>query len=327
MKILQFVMACVTAVSASAVSAQSLIAEPAPLSSPVTLNVGYLKVGHLTPILNVADRLKKMNVEVKRSDFVRYADARTALLSNSIDLAAMGPLDLAIAAAQGSDNLVGLTGVASSPKYLVVRKGVDIKSWKDIAGKKIAIAPGSAVWFQFAMTLIEKGVPYNSFQPVNVQGGGTAFLQAMQRGDVDAMVLWEPFESKAVADGIAYFAKDLEYSQSQAVGAELGMIAASRQALDNKREAIRRFLWVYMDEQAKLAKDNAAYAEAYSKYTGLPVAVTGPSAAVIKLGGVLNQAQMQRMAEAAFKQGIIQKDVKGKMIELFDESVVASITK
>ena len=164
------------ALSLTAGMALALGPAPAPMKDKATLTVGYVKVGHLSPMLLVEEELKKMNIEVKRAEFVRYADARTALLSNSVDVSAVGPGDLAIVAAQGSKNLIGLTGVGSSPKYLVVRKGVKIDDWADIAGKKIAIAPGSAVWFQWAMTLIEKNIAYNSFTPVNVQGGGTAFV-------------------------------------------------------------------------------------------------------------------------------------------------------
>ncbi len=327
MKLFKMLSAALFACTAVSVSAQTLGPAPAPLPQKVTLNVGYVKVGHLSPLMLIEDELKKMNVEVKRSDFVRYADARTALLSNSIDISAVGPGDLAIAASQGSKNLIGLTGVASSPKYLVVRKDVKINDWKDIAGKKIAIAPGSAVWFQFAMTLVEKNIPYNSFTPVNVQGGGTAFLQAMQRGDIDAMVLWEPFETQAVSEGMAYFAKNLEYSQSKAVGAELGLIAASGQAMANKREAIKRFLWAYLNAEQQLAKDPAAFADIYSKYTGLPMITTKASVEVIKLGGVLNKDQVQRLAEAAYKQGVINKDVAKEAAALYDDSLVKELQK
>ena len=205
------------ALTAFSTLAQAIGPAPAPLAQRETLTIGFVKVGHLSPILNIEEELKKFNIDVKRAEFVRYADARTALLSNSVDVSAVGPGDLAIAASQGSRNLIGLTGVAGSAKNLVVRKGVTINDWKDIAGKKIGIAPGSAVWFQWAMTLVERGIPYNSFTPVNIQGGGTAFIQAIKRGDIDAMVLWEPFESQAVAEGDAVFAKNLEYSQSKAV--------------------------------------------------------------------------------------------------------------
>jgi sulfonate transport system substrate-binding protein len=300
---------------------------PAPLAQRETLTIGFVKVGHLSPLLNIEEELKKFNIDVKRAEFVRYADARTALMSNSVDISAVGPGDLAIAASRGSTNLIGLTGVASSAKNLVVRKGVTINEWKDIAGKRIGIAPGSAVWFQWAMTLLEKDIPYNSFTPVNIQGGGTAFLQAMKRGDIDAMVLWEPFESQAVAEGDAYFSKKLEYSESKSVGAELGMLAASREAMTNKKEAIRRFLWVYLNAEEKMAKNNDLFAESYSKYSGLPLSVTKDSAKIIKLGGVLNKKQIRLQTEAAFKQGIIQKDVAAEAEALYDDSMALDIKR
>jgi sulfonate transport system substrate-binding protein len=300
---------------------------PSALAQRETLSIGFIKVGHLSPMLNVEEELKKFNVEVKRSEFVRYADARTALLSNSVDVSAVGPGDLAIAASQGSKNLIGLTGVGSSAKDLVVKKGVVINDFKDIAGKKIGIAPGSAVWFQFAMTLIEKGVPYTSFTPVNIQGGGTAFIQAMKRGDIDAMVLWEPFESQAVSEGDAYFAKNTDYSKAKSVGAELGMLAASREAYTNKKEAIKRFLWVYLNAEEQMSKNNDLFADAYSKYTGLPASVTKDSAKIIKLGGVLNKEQVQLLAEAAFKQGIVQKDVMQEAGALYDDSIAREFKK
>lgn len=300
---------------------------PAPMPQKQTLTVGYVKVGHLSPLLMVEEELKKMNIEVKRAEFVRYADARTALLSNSVDVSAVGAGDLAIVAAQGSKNLIGLTGVGSSPKYLVVRKGVKIDDWADINGKKIAIAPGSAVWFQWAMTLIEKNLPYTSFSPVNVQGGGTAFVQAMKRGDIDAMVLWEPFESQVVAEGDAYFAVKLDYSQSRAAGAELGMLAASGEAMATKKELVRRFLWAYLKAEEQLARNNDQFADAYSKYTGLALPVTKESAKIIKLGGVLDKDQVRRLAEASFKQGIVQKDVASEAAALYDDSMAREIRK
>lgn len=328
MKLSNAITLVLTAASVLAATAVHAVGPaPAPLAQKETLTVGFVKVGHLSPLLNIEEELKKFNIEVKRAEFVRYADARTALMSNSVDVSAVGPGDLAIAASQGSKNLVGLTGVGGSAKNLVVRKGVVINDWKDLAGKKIGIAPGSAVWFQWAMTMIEKNIPYNTFTPVNIQGGGTAFVQAIKKGDIDAMVLWEPFESQAVAEGDAYFAKGLEYSKSKAVGAELGMLAASREAMTNKQEAIRRFLWVYLNAEEQMAKNNDLFAEAYSKYTGLPLTVTKESAKIIKLGGVLTKEQVKLLAEAAFKQGIVQKDVGTEAAALYDDSMAKSIRR
>ena len=196
MKVLSTVLAAAT-LSILPHLAQAVGPEPKPLSPAVQITVGYQKVGHLAPIVQLPDQLKKLGVEVKMVEFVRYADARTALLAGSLDVASVGPADLAIALSQGSTSAIGLMGVGSSPKYVIGRTGVKLNSWNDIKGKKIAIAPGSAVWFQFAATLVEKGVPYNSFQAVNIQGGGANFNQALKKGEVDAIITWEPFEVDA----------------------------------------------------------------------------------------------------------------------------------
>lgn len=319
----------VALIALASISSPSLAVgpRPAPLPTKQHLTIGNVKVGHLSPISFVTEDLKQCNVEVTTADFVRYADARTALLSGSVDVAGIGPADLSIALAQGSKKIVGLTGVASSPKHLVVRKGVDIKSFKDIAGKRIGIAPGSAVWFQWAATLAEEKIPYTSFTAINIQGGGTAFVQALQRGDVDAVALWEPFESQAVTDGTAYFAKEMDYSQSEAVGAELGILAGSRDAVTNKRDALKCFLWAYKNAEERLSKDPEEFAHAYSMYTGLPLEVTRESIKLIKLGGVIDLPQLQRQAKVFNELGVIPKDTSSEIHTVWDPSLLNEVMK
>lgn len=320
---------CGLSVAAASVFSTLAIAvgpRPAPLAQPVTLTVGYQKVGHLAPIVLIADDLKKLGVEVKMVEFVRYADARTALLSNSLDMATVGPADLAIALSQGSRNMVGIMGVGSSPKYLIARKGLELKTWEDIKGKKIGIAPGSAVWFQLAATLVEKKVPYNSFTEVKIQGAGANFDQALKRGDVDAIATWEPFESIPVIEGYGYFAKGLEYSQSKSVGAELGMLAATRAAAASKKEAVQRFVWAYVNSMEQLQASPQKFAEAYATFTGLPLATATEAAKPIKLGGVVDLAQIKRQAKAFNELGVIQKDVSDQIAEFWDTSFVKGAT-
>jgi sulfonate transport system substrate-binding protein len=309
------------AVLAAASSAAFAIGpRPAPLPQPVTLTVGYQKVGHLVPMVQVADELKKLGVELKLVEFSRYADARTALLANSLDMASVGPADLAIALSQGSRNMVGIMGVGSSLKYVIGRKGVTLDSWKDLAGKKVGIAPGSAVWFQYAATLVEKGVPYNSFTEVKIQGGGANFDQALKRGDVDAIVAWEPFESIPVIEGYGFFARNLEYSQSKSVGAELGMLAANRVAWASKKEAVQRYVWAYMNAMEQMQASPQKFAEAYAQFTGLPLETAKDAAKPIKLGGVVDLEQIKRQAKAFNQLGVIQKDVSADIAEFWDTS-------
>jgi sulfonate transport system substrate-binding protein len=296
--------------------------EPAPLAPPVQLTVGYQKVGHLAPVILVADELKKLGVDLKLVEFVRYADARTALLAGSLDAASVGPADLAISLAQGSGNVVGLMGVGSSPKYVIGRKGVRFDSWDDLKGKKIAIAPGSAVWFQFAATLVEKGIPYNSFEAVNIQGGGANFDQALKKGDVDGLVTWEPFESIPAMEGYGFFARGLEYGSSKTVGAELGMFMASKQAADGKRAALERFVWAYLKKQEELGKSPSKFAEAYAQLSGMAPDIAAQASQIIKLGEVISPEQIKRQAKGFAELGVIQKDVSDQIDAHWDSSFV-----
>ena len=305
-------------------TAHAVSPTPAPLSPPVKLTVGYVKVGHLAPLSLVPQELKKLGVDVDLVEFARYADARTALLAGSLDVAAIAPADLAISLAQGSDALVGIMGVGSSKKYVIGRKGVKLDSWDDLKGKKVAIGPGSAVWFQFAATVTERGLPYNSFQSVNIQGGGANFVQALQRGEVDAIVCWEPFESLAVLDGAGYFAKNLEYSESKSVGAELGMIGANRKALETKKDAIQRFVWAYIKAQEELAADAQKFAEAYAKLTGVEPRVANEASKLITLRAVVSPEQLERQAKAFNELGVIPKDVSGQIRKNWDGSFVSA---
>ena len=296
--------------------------EPAPLAPPVQLTVGYQKVGHLAPVILVADELKKLGVDLKLVEFVRYADARTALLAGSLDAASVGPADLAISLAQGSGNVVGLMGVGSSPKYVIGRKGVRFDTWDDLKGKKIAIAPGSAVWFQFAATLVEKGIPYSSFEAVNIQGGGANFDQALKKGDVDGLVTWEPFESIPAMEGYGFFAKGLEYGSSKTVGAELGMFMASKQAADGKRAALERFVWAYLKKQEELGKSPSKFAEAYAQLSGMAPDIAAQASQIIKLGEVISPEQIKRQAKGFAELGVIQKDVSDQIDAHWDSSFV-----
>ncbi len=296
--------------------------EPAPLPVPVELTVGYQKVGHLAPMILIGDELKKLGVNLKLVEFVRYADARTALLAGSLDMASVGPADLAISLAQGSTNIVGLMGVGSSPKYVIGRNGTKFESWEDLKGKKIAIAPGSAVWFQLAATLVEKGVPYSSFEAVNIQGGGANFDQALKKGDVDGLVTWEPFESIPVMDGYGYFAKNLEYGSSKAVGAELGLLVASKTAAESKKAAVERFVWVYLKTQEELAGSPQKFADAYAQLSGMAPNIAAEAAKVIKLGEVVSPDQIKRQAKAFADLGVIQKDVSNQIDANWDGSFV-----
>jgi sulfonate transport system substrate-binding protein len=210
---------------------------------------------------------------------------------------------------------------------VIAKKGLKFDSWDDIKGKKIAIAPGSAVWFQFAATLTEKGIPYNSFNSVNIQGGGANFDAALEKGEVDAIVTWEPFESIPVMKGYGYFAKNLDYSISKSVGAELGMLAASKEVATTKRAAVERVVNAYVAKMKELEASPAKFGTAIAQLTGLEADVSAEIAKVIKLGPVITPDQIKRQAKAFNELGVIPKDVSGDIEKYWDASFLEAAMK
>ncbi|WP_291297443.1 ABC transporter substrate-binding protein [Elioraea sp.] len=326
----RFAVACALALCLAATPSfaqVSLIDAPAPLNPPVKLTVGAVKVPHVAPFSRVADLVRPLGVEVEMVNFVRYADVRTALASGSIEVGSIGPADVPIAVSQNLRGIVGLFGVGVSPKNPIVRNGVALNTWEDLYGKRVAIAPGSGVWFQFAAAVTEAGINYGRLNIVNIQGGGQPFVQAMQRGDIDLFIGWEPFESMAIAQGVAFRQTALDYSKSKAVGAELGMVGATRAAVDNKREAVRRLVFAYLQAQNEVSASKEALGAAISAWTGLDAAVARNVANDLTLEQSLTLAQIQAQAREFHRLGVLQRDVSGEMGQFFEESIIRSVRR
>jgi sulfonate transport system substrate-binding protein len=300
------------------------LAAPTPLPTPVTLKIGVAKVAHLAPMLTLPADLAPLGVTVDYAEFVRFADSRTAMASGSLDIAVMAAGDLPLLLSQGVTSVVGLMGVGSSKKHPIVRAGVKCDTWQDLMQLKLGVPPGSAVWYQFVGKLQELGFRYDQFKPVNIQGAGQNFVQALQRGDVDAFINAEPTESMPEIGGFGAPATKVDYSDSRAAGAELGLMTASKSAMATKSEAVKRFLWAYGTAEKRLAADQAAYASAIQQWCGLDAPISTLIAGKIKLGGVVDSDQLVRLASFLKMVGIIQKDVASDVPANFDAGFVRS---
>jgi sulfonate transport system substrate-binding protein len=299
--------------------------KPPALSKPVSIRLGLFKGAYTAAFDEVPAILAQSNLKLEIVDFVRYADARTALTTGSLDVATISVGDLIIALTQGATGVVGLTGVASSPRFMVVRNDVVVEKWEDLKGKKVGIAPGSSTWFQFTAKLQDLGIPYDSFSAVNIQGAGSNFLIALKRKDIDVALTWEPFESEPIVEGYGYWPK-LDYSDSKAVGSETGMIAVTKPFLDANADAIRLLLWAFVKSETALRDDKTKFAEVVTRYTGASAAVSARIADKIKLGGVVTNAQLEAYAKAFFELGAFKKDVSGEVAAHFDTSLLKSVS-
>ncbi len=302
-----------------------LIERPAPLSEKQKLTVGILRISYTVVIQRALEKLKDMNVEVEPVEFVRYADARTALASGSIDVGTLGPGDIAVSLTQGVKNIVGLSGLGSAHRWLVVKTGVDIKDWQDLRSKRLGLPTGADTWVRFAAKLLDEGIQYNSLAVTNIQGSQQNSLQALRRGEVDAIVTWEPAESQSIMEGIGYWAKNLDFSDAKGTGPEIGMLAASRTALSNKPEVMRRFAWAYLAAQNELVSDRPLLIKTMEDHAKVDSRLAASMTENLTLGGVLTAEQVGRHAKVMFDLGILQTDVSEQAKSMFDPGLFSAV--
>ena len=139
--------------------------------------------------LNIENKL--MNGPDENAPLVASGEAKICFGSiyNNISVAANGV----------KVKVVAPLANAAGTQAVVARKGLDIKSPKDLEGKKIGMTNGAGVLIAVRNMCEATGTDINKIQFVNLQASDQ--LASLDKGDIDAMAAWEPWIGKAVEHG------------------------------------------------------------------------------------------------------------------------------
>lgn len=116
------------------------------------------------------------------------------------DIGLLGDTPAIIAKAAGIDTrIIGLT--SSGPKSLavIVPAGSNIRSPKDLKGRKVAVVKGSYAHHLLALVLKTESLTTNDIDFINLSQADIA--TAIVKGDIDAAAVWEPLITRLVAHG------------------------------------------------------------------------------------------------------------------------------
>jgi two-component system, chemotaxis family, sensor kinase CheA len=141
--------------------------------------------------LNVSYRLLSsgtmMPEEVKKAKKKPFAFTQT-------------PISTLVLQEQGLDvQVVAPLADISGTQQIVVRKQAQITKPQDLLGKRIGMAKGAAVYIAIQAMAKEFGLDVNAIEFVHLLPDQQ--LEAMEKGEIDAMACWEPWTSKAQAVG------------------------------------------------------------------------------------------------------------------------------
>ena len=317
------VVAYVAALASGAALAQADLRTPLP--QPLKIKQGMLNVPALSPLWLLPDEAAKYNIQIEMVMFQRFSDARTALVSGDLQLTAFGPQDISLALGQGAKSLLGIAGLGQGNDCLLVRKGEDVKDWKDMADKRIGVGAGSISWLKFAAGVQENGLQYNALKIVNIVGGGGNYLTALQRKEIDMAVVWQPFCAQAIVDGYGAYAT-LDHNRTKMVGGQIAVLAVNRPFMEQNRDAVQRLVVSYLDALELARKDMGRWARIYADKAGLPAPVAAEAIRTTQLDATLPLETIKRISKFLSDNGVIARDVSGEVADNYSYEFLAKAT-
>ena len=320
----RLIIIAVLALTATTVLAQG-DAIRAPLPAPVKARLGMLNVPALSPLWLLPEYAATYNIQIETVMFQRFADARTALASGDLDITAFGPQDITLAVAQGAKSLVGVAGVGSGNDCVVVRKGEDIRDWKELPAKRVGIGAGSISWLKFAASVQENGVDYGALKITNIVGGGANYLKALQGREIDLAVVWQPFCAQGIVDGYAQYAA-LDHNRSKTVGGLISVLAVNRGFMEKNHDAVQRLVVAYVDVLKFAQANPQRWAKIYAEKAGLPEPVAAESIRITRLDATLPLASIARISKFLSDNGVIARDVSGEIAQHYTYEFLSKAT-
>jgi ABC-type nitrate/sulfonate/bicarbonate transport system substrate-binding protein len=268
---------------------------------------------------------KKYGLRVEVNAATTNADMQRAVQTGGVELASLGYQSPAVMAEQKVSTVKVIAGSYVGGQNLIMRKGVELRSWKDLEGKRIGRPPGTYVMILFTLAAQEFGVDLAKVNLINTTAAGVTELQALKSGDLDGLLHWSPVIDRAVLDGYAYFPSCCDIGATPTYGAGNQLLGASTNFLKDKATALN-FMKAFLEAQEYYSKNQDKAAELIAQYTGASVAVINEA---LKRSRWDARADIQAAINVA-KQGpafgFTKADMSGEVRNYFDLSLLAEAT-
>src|ERR1700751_5872211 len=225
--------------------ALSLLVAPSARADDRVLRVGTLKLIHgITPYFY--EKFAPAGYTVEVYPFESPTDGKNAVLTGTVDTCIHGIAAFLLGAAAGEPVMIVAN---ANNRGMAVMAGVntDIKTIKDLKGKKVAIWPGSTQEAVILERLRMEGMSIKDIQPIRLQFSDHA--AALARGDVDAYVGAEPAAGISLANGTGRL---VEYPYSTPIGSLNMILSASEKMVKENPERLKMII-----EMHKKATDYA----------------------------------------------------------------------
>jgi len=209
-----------------------VVAAPQAEAQDKVLRVGTLKLIHGISAY-FYEKFVPAGYTVEVTPFESPTDGKNAVLTGTVDTCIHGIAAFILGAAAG-EPVVIVANANNGGMVIMAGVNTDIKTVKDLKGKKVAIFPGSTQEAVILERLRMEGMTIKDIQPIRLSFSDMA--AALARGDVDAYVGAEPAGGISLANGTG---KLVEYPYSTPIGPLNMILSASQKAVKENPERIK----------------------------------------------------------------------------------------
>jgi NitT/TauT family transport system substrate-binding protein len=212
------------------------------------IKVGTLKLIHgITPYFY--EKFTPPGYKVEVIPFESPTDGKNAVVTGTVDFGTFGIAAATLGAAAG-EPLVIFASQCNRGMAIVSGVKSDIKSVKDLRGKKLAIWPGSTQEVVILERLKAEGMTIKDVQSIRLPFSDMA--PALARGDVDAYVGAEPGPGISLANGVG---RIVEYPYGTSIGS-LNMVWGTRQEMIDKNPELVKIMMEIHRKATEYAMSN-----------------------------------------------------------------------
>ena len=167
------------------------------------IKIGYQKVTDALMLKESEafhEELSELGYEVTWAEFNTGSSIIEALHSGSIDFANSGDMPALFALAKGMDfQIFASQNDAPETEGIVARKDSGIKKVADLKGKRVAYNRASIAEYLTLKALEQADLSVSDIEPVHLDPSDANI--ALEKGEVDAWVVWDPYMTSAESKG------------------------------------------------------------------------------------------------------------------------------
>jgi ABC-type nitrate/sulfonate/bicarbonate transport system substrate-binding protein len=246
-------------------------------------------------------------------------------LQSGVEVGSVGYQSPGIMAEQNIGNVKVISGLYVGGQNLIMRKGVDLRSWQDLEGKRIGRPPGTFAGILFTLAAEANNVDLSKVNLVTTTAVGITELQALKNGDLDGFILWSPTLDRAVVEGYGYYPPCCDIGSTKEFGAGNQLLGANTEFLKDRKTVVS-FLRAFLEAHEHYTSHPDELVSLIGQYTGVSKEILTAALQRAKWDVRADIQNAINIAKQGPKFGFTKADMSEKVASYFDLSFLSEAT-